>query len=55
MRYAKHESGQEHYLESNVWATRSKTHYRSIFISDLHLGTPGCQADALLEFLKNYT
>jgi len=27
-------------------------HYRAIFISDLHLGTPGCQADALLDFLK---
>jgi UDP-2,3-diacylglucosamine pyrophosphatase LpxH len=27
-------------------------HYRAIFISDLHLGTPGCQADALLSFLK---
>jgi len=26
--------------------------YRTIFISDLHLGTPGCQADALLDFLK---
>ena len=26
--------------------------YRSVFISDLHLGTPGCQATALLEFLK---
>jgi UDP-2,3-diacylglucosamine pyrophosphatase LpxH len=26
--------------------------YRSIFISDLHLGTPGCQAEALLDFLK---
>jgi UDP-2,3-diacylglucosamine pyrophosphatase LpxH len=26
--------------------------YRSIFISDLHLGTPGCQARALLDFLK---
>ena len=26
--------------------------YRTIFISDLHLGTPGCQANALLEFLK---
>jgi len=25
---------------------------RSIFISDIHLGTAGCQADALLEFLK---
>ena len=26
--------------------------YRSVFISDLHLGTPGCQANALLNFLK---
>jgi UDP-2,3-diacylglucosamine pyrophosphatase LpxH len=26
--------------------------YRTIFISDLHLGTPGCQAGALLEFLR---
>ena len=26
--------------------------YRTIFISDLHLGTPGCQATALLDFLK---
>ncbi len=25
---------------------------RAIFISDLHLGTPGCQAKALLEFIK---
>ena len=30
-------------------------HYRAIFISDLHLGTPGCQAEALLEFLKTHT
>ena len=28
--------------------------YRAIFISDLHLGTPGCQAPALLEFLKSH-
>jgi len=28
--------------------------YRAIFISDLHLGTPGCQAEPLLEFLKAY-
>jgi UDP-2,3-diacylglucosamine pyrophosphatase LpxH len=33
----------------------SKRHYRAIFISDLHLGTPGCQAEALLEFLKTHT
>ena len=26
--------------------------YRTIFISDLHLGTPGCQATALLDFFK---
>ncbi len=30
-------------------------HYRTVFISDIHLGTPGCQADALLEFLKRDT
>ena len=28
--------------------------YRAIFISDLHLGTPGCQALALLDFLKTH-
>jgi UDP-2,3-diacylglucosamine pyrophosphatase LpxH len=27
--------------------------YRTVFISDVHLGTPGCQADALLDFLKS--
>jgi len=26
--------------------------YRTLWISDLHLGTPGCQAHALLDFLK---
>lgn len=29
--------------------------YRAVFISDLHLGTPGCQAAELLEFLKSHT
>jgi UDP-2,3-diacylglucosamine pyrophosphatase LpxH len=28
-------------------------HVRTVWISDLHLGTPGCQALALLEFLKS--
>ena len=28
-------------------------HYRTLWISDLHLGTPGCQAEALLDFLKH--
>ena len=27
--------------------------YRTLWISDLHLGTPGCQASALLDFLKH--
>ena len=30
-------------------------HYKSIFISDIHLGTRGCQADALCSFLKEHT
>jgi UDP-2,3-diacylglucosamine pyrophosphatase LpxH len=30
-------------------------HYKSIFISDIHLGTRGCQADALCDFLKANT
>lgn len=30
-------------------------HYKSIFISDIHLGTRGCQADALCAFLKSNT
>ncbi len=29
-----------------------KQHYRSIFLSDIHLGTRGCQADQLTAFLK---
>ncbi len=29
------------------------THYRTIWISDVHLGTRGCKADYLLDFLKH--
>lgn len=28
---------------------------RSIFLSDIHLGTKACQAENLLEFMKNYS
>ena len=28
-------------------------HFKSIFISDIHLGTSGCSADELCDFLKN--
>jgi UDP-2,3-diacylglucosamine pyrophosphatase LpxH len=30
-------------------------HYRTIWISDIHLGSQGCQADYLLEFLRSNT
>ncbi|TPG21254.1 UDP-2,3-diacylglucosamine diphosphatase [Variovorax guangxiensis] len=33
--------------------TRPPLRYRTLWISDLHLGTPGCQAHALLDFLKH--
>ena len=29
--------------------------YRSVFISDIHLGSRACQADAVCEFLKSHT
>ena len=32
---------------------RRRLHYRTVWISDLHLGTPGCQARALMDFLKH--
>ncbi len=28
--------------------------YRSVFISDVHLGTRGCQAEMLLDFIRNF-
>ncbi len=31
---------------------RQPNHYRTLFLSDVHLGTRGCQADLLLDFLK---
>ena len=33
--------------------TAGSHRYRSVWISDLHLGTPGCQAEALLDFLRS--
>ncbi|HZE91786.1 MAG TPA: UDP-2,3-diacylglucosamine diphosphatase [Rhizobacter sp.] len=37
--------------DDDVVARRHR--YRSVWISDLHIGTPGFQADALLDFLKH--
>jgi UDP-2,3-diacylglucosamine pyrophosphatase LpxH len=42
----------QEFMPGEIPSTR---HYRAIFISDLHLGTPGCQAEALLEFLKTHS
>lgn len=33
-------------------AEAARLHVRTVWISDLHLGTPGCRADALLDFLR---
>jgi len=49
VRRAQHAVVDEHDDDGSV------QHYRSIFISDLHLGTPGCQAQALLEFLRTHS
>ncbi|MBK1659675.1 UDP-2,3-diacylglucosamine diphosphatase [Paracraurococcus ruber] len=32
--------------------TQTRRHYRTIFLSDVHLGTRGCRADFLLDFLR---
>ncbi|MFO6419772.1 UDP-2,3-diacylglucosamine diphosphatase [Hylemonella sp. W303a] len=39
-------------LEERDEADDKRPRYRAVFISDLHLGTPGCQAGALLDFLR---
>jgi len=31
------------------------TKYKSIFISDIHLGSRGCKSDELCDFLKDNT
>lgn len=33
--------------------TKPKNHYRSIFISDTHLGSRGCKSEFLLDFLES--
>ena len=32
--------------------TADPQHFRALFISDVHLGARGCQADRLLDFLR---
>ncbi len=37
-----------------VTTVESARHYRALFISDVHLGTRGCQAERLLDFLRDH-
>jgi UDP-2,3-diacylglucosamine pyrophosphatase LpxH len=39
-------------LPAMQWRDDESFRVRSVWISDLHLGTPGCQAAALLDFLR---
>lgn len=32
-----------------------RQHYRAVIISDIHLGTAGCQAEAVLDFLRHHS
>ena len=36
----------------NAMSPPPRTHYRTVFISDLHLGTRGCRVDFLVDFLR---
>ena len=38
---------------SSATDTRTPCHYRTLWISDIHLGTAGCQARYLIDFLKH--
>jgi UDP-2,3-diacylglucosamine pyrophosphatase LpxH len=37
----------------NAMAPFPQQRYRTVFISDLHLGTRGCRSDFLLDFLRS--
>jgi UDP-2,3-diacylglucosamine pyrophosphatase LpxH len=37
---------------NHVTPNHGNRHFRSLFISDVHLGTRGCQAERLLDFLR---
>ena len=41
------------FLRAWTGSAAATRRYRSVWISDLHLGTPGCQAHALLDFLRS--
>ena len=42
-------------MDGPVEGEADATAYRTIFISDIHLGTRGCQAELLLDFIRHVT
>ena len=38
--------------EAMLTETEGARRYRTIWLSDIHLGTKGCRADMLLDFLR---
>ncbi len=52
---AVHEPGSIDFPDFPDSPDSGKRRVRAVFISDVHLGTPGCQAGALLDFLKHHT
>jgi UDP-2,3-diacylglucosamine pyrophosphatase LpxH len=50
---ARHHDHESHVLTPGELSASRVSHYRSIWISDIHLGTPGCQAGYLIDFLRH--
>ena len=42
-------------MNSDTSNTSSPTHFRTLWISDVHLGAKDCRADQLIEFLKHHS
>ena len=38
----------------NDWLPTRPRRYRALFLSDMHLGSRGCQSDRLADFLRNH-
>ncbi len=45
----------EYFIITGTTHMDSVKHYRTVWISDIHLGTKGCKAKHLLKFLKSFT
>ena len=41
-------------IDNNDWLPARPRRYRALFLSDIHLGSRGCQGDRLLDFLRNH-